>query len=126
MEPKWWIRRSIVFSFVMLALAGVTVTAGEMGEGKRALEGSIKVQGKHSEAELRKMAKIESKEAVRIALAAATGKESDKTVGDQELEVEGGCLLYSIEIKLTGQKGVQEILIDAGNGKVLGREDEDR
>ena len=43
------------------------------------------------------------------------------TVSESELEVEHGCLVYSFDIRVTGQKGVEEVLVDAGTGKVLTR-----
>ena len=35
------------------------------------------------------------------------------------LEVEEGCLLYTYDVKVPGQKGFQEIFVDAGTGAVL-------
>jgi hypothetical protein len=70
------------------------------------------------------MARIPEADAKRAALAAlaATGK---TTVKESELEVEGGCLVYSFDIRVAGEKGVREVLVDAGDGKVLKTERED-
>ena len=40
-------------------------------------------------------------------------------VTEGELELEHGCLVYSFDIRVSGREGVEEVLIDAGNGKVL-------
>jgi uncharacterized membrane protein YkoI len=45
-------------------------------------------------------------------------------VTEGELEVEHGCLVYSFDIRVTGKDGVEEVLIDAGSGKVLFHEHE--
>jgi len=68
--------------------------------------------------ELAAMAKVTRPDAQRSAL--ATLKDPSKaTVKDAELEAEGGCLVYSFDIEVAGKTGVQEIQIDAGDGKVL-------
>ena len=41
------------------------------------------------------------------------------TVEEGELEVEHGCLVYSFDIRVSGKEGTEEVLIDAGTGKVL-------
>ena len=40
------------------------------------------------------------------------------------LEVEDGCLVYSYDIKIPGKNGIEEVIIDAGSGKVLKTEHE--
>ncbi len=45
-------------------------------------------------------------------------------VSEGELEAENGCLVYSFDIRVTGKSGVDEVLVDAGNGKVLARHHE--
>ena len=64
--------------------------------------------------DLKKMAKISMAAAQKTALAKQAG-----TVSKSELEVEDGCLVYSFDIKVAGKSGAQEIMVDAGNGKVL-------
>ena len=41
------------------------------------------------------------------------------TVTEGELELEHGCLVYSFDVRVAGRAGVEEVLIDAGTGKVL-------
>jgi uncharacterized membrane protein YkoI len=60
---------------------------------------------------------------VTQAAAEATALKSVKippaTVASGELEAEGGCLIYSFDIKVPGKKSVIEVTVDAGTGKVL-------
>jgi uncharacterized membrane protein YkoI len=88
------------------------------------LPGTIKIDKKHSVEELKAMARIPIDQADAIALEAVEGAAADKTVVEHELEVEGGVLVYSIEVKVKGKKGVDELLIDAGDGKILKTEHE--
>jgi uncharacterized membrane protein YkoI len=104
-----------------LALAGVAVSE----EAKPKWTGSIRVEGKHTEAELKQMAKITAAEAARAALAAVAGKAADKKAVETELEVEHGFLVYEVEVRVNGQGGEHEVIVDAGNGKVLAQEVED-
>ena len=68
--------------------------------------------------ELATMAKVTQADAQKTAL--ATLKDPSKaTVKEAELEAEHGCLVYSFDIELAGKTGVQEVQIDAGNGKVF-------
>ena len=64
------------------------------------------------------MAKVNQADAQKAAL--ATLKDPSKaTVKSAELEAERGCLLYSFDIAVEGRSGIQEVQVDAGNGKVL-------
>src|SRR5262245_65999071 len=83
------------------------------------LPGTIKIDRKYSEKELKAMAKITLDQADSIALGAVEGPAADKTVVEHELEVEGGVLVYSVEVKVKGKAGVQELEMDAGEGKGL-------
>ncbi len=68
--------------------------------------------------ELATMAKITQADAQKAAL--ASFKDSSKaTVKEAELEAEHGCLVYSFDIEVAGQAGIQEVQVDAGSGKVL-------
>ena len=68
--------------------------------------------------ELASLAKVSQSDAQAAAL--ATFKDASKaTVKEVELEAEHGCLIYSFDIAVSGKSGVQEVQVDAGNGKVL-------
>ena len=40
------------------------------------------------------------------------------------LEVERNCLVYSVDVAIPGKRGFEQVRIDAGDGKVLGRRHE--
>ena len=68
--------------------------------------------------ELTAMAKVTQADAQKTAL--ASFKDLSKvTVKEAELEAEHGCLVYSFDIEVAGNTGVQEVQIDAGDGKLL-------
>jgi uncharacterized membrane protein YkoI len=118
-------KSTIAFVAVLCLLLGASVAvAGEKKEGKEPWTGTIQVTGKHSNAELAKMAKVSMADAENTALAAVEAKDADKKVKGRELEVEHGYLIYSFDIKVTGKKGIEEVNVDAGTGKVLAREHE--
>jgi hypothetical protein len=76
-----------------------------------------------SEAELKSLAKVSEDDARKTALASL--KDSSKgTVKQSELEAEHGCLVYSFDIAISGASGIQEVQVDAGDGKVLSSEHE--
>ena len=66
-------------------------------------------------ADLPGLAKVTKEQAQKTALASTPNSE----VKESELEVERGCLIWSFDLKVTGKDGVQEVAVDAGNGKVL-------
>ena len=45
-------------------------------------------------------------------------------VQSEELEHEGGHLVYSFDIAVSGQEGVEEILVDAMDGTIVSAEHE--
>ena len=45
-------------------------------------------------------------------------------VKSAELEREHGKLIYSFDVKVAGKPGIEEVNIDATNGKLIGREHE--
>ncbi len=118
------LRLSVPGALALFVSVGPAIGDNDHDATRIPIQGSIKVEGKHSRAELKKMAKISLPQAEKTALAAVAGKDSDKTVVESELEVEDGFLVYAVEVRVKGQKGAEEILVDAGSGKVLGREAE--
>ena len=63
------------------------------------------------------LAKISQEDASRFALAGVRAR--SKQVVRGALEVEKGCLVYSFDIQVSGKKEVEEILVDAGNGRII-------
>lgn len=71
-----------------------------------------------TKAELAKLAKVSQAEA-ETAAKASFKNPVDVTVAESELEVEHGCLIWSFDLKVKNTEGVQEVQVDASNGKVL-------
>jgi hypothetical protein len=63
------------------------------------------------------LAKVKEPAARKAALDSV--KTPGAAVAKGELEVEDGCLIYTYDITVPGKKGAQEVLVDAGNGKIL-------
>src|ERR1700730_16279201 len=109
-------RSRTVSSLAMTLLAGSTLLAAGMPCSVHPKKGAKKD-------ELAAMAKVSQDEAQKEALASL--KDSSKaTVKEAELEAEHGCLIYSFDIAIQGKSGIQEVEIDAGNGKVLSNKHE--
>jgi hypothetical protein len=70
------------------------------------------------------LTKVTEADAQKAALAGFADSAAAVTVAGSELEVEHGCLIYSFDVRVAGAKGVEEVIVDAGTGKVLSREHE--
>jgi len=104
------------FSLAMVLLTGSSLLAAGMPCSIHPKKGAKKE-------ELAAMAKISQDDAQKAALASL--KDSSKaTVKEAELEAEHGCLIYSFDIAIQGKSGIQEVEVDAGNGKVLSNKHE--
>jgi len=99
--------------------AAASATEGATEARAPRIKGTIKVEGRPSLEELKKKVKITQAEAEKAALKAVGAKEMKTTYS--ELELEQGYLVYSIDVKVIGKEGIEEIWVDAGNGKVLMR-----
>ena len=71
-------------------------------------------------AELMKQAKVAEPEAAKSAAA----KVPNGQIQAVELESEDGRLIYSYEIKVPGQSGIEEVNVNAKTGEVVGSEHE--
>src|SRR3979409_1042987 len=99
-------RSRILSSLAMTLLTGSTLLAAGMPCSIHPKKGAKKD-------ELAAMAKISQDDAQKAALASL--KDSSKaTVKEAELEAEHGCLVYSFDIAVEGQSGVEEVMVDAG------------
>lgn len=75
---------------------------------------------KKTQAQLKKEAKIEEKEARKTALKRIpNGK-----VQEEELEQENGRLIYSYDIKVPGKSGIEEVNVDAKTGEIVSQSHE--
>ena len=86
------------------------------------LECSIKPSVGHKKLNLNALATISPDEARKVAMTRFTV--NGAAIVNGGIELEEGCLVYSYDIKVPGKAGVEEILIDAGTGKVLRTEHE--
>jgi len=68
--------------------------------------------------ELRALARISAADAEKRAVASVAPAKVQSVI-TSEPEVDDGCLVFPFDLRLEGKKGVQEVLIDAGDGKVL-------
>lgn len=87
---------------------------GVLGKDAKA-EGSIKVTTRMSYSALVKLAKISLLQAIAKAQKRVPG-----TVIEAELEVEHRYLIYEVEI-ITSAGEILEVIVDAGNGRILGK-----
>jgi uncharacterized membrane protein YkoI len=71
-----------------------------------------------SDAQLSALATVTQAEAEKTAIARIKDKGAI-SVGSAELEAEHGCLIWSFDLRVAGKSGIQEVQVDAGNGKVL-------
>ena len=73
------------------------------------------------QSELRSLAKISSKDAeARAVLSVAPNKVN--AIMSSEVEVVNGCLAYPFDLRFANKGGVQEVMVDAGDGKILSSE----
>jgi uncharacterized membrane protein YkoI len=68
------------------------------------------------------LVKVSQAEAQKTAFARI--KAPSTAIAEGELEVEQGCLVYSFDIRIPGKPGIEEIMIDAGTGKMLSHKHE--
>ena len=81
---------------------------------------SMKAEKTAKKADLLKMATVKEADAKSIAMKEVGGTKVTKG----GIETEDGCLVYSYHVAHAGDKGQTEVLVDAGNGKVLKTEKE--
>ena len=86
------------------------------------LDCSIKASKMTKKTDMPGMAKVSVEDAKKTAL--GTVNASGAAIAKGGLEVEDGCLVYSYDVKIPGKNGVEEVIIDAGSGKVLKTEHE--
>lgn len=71
-----------------------------------------------SDAQLSKLAKLSKADAEKIAVDKLQAKGAVSTAS-AELEAEHGCLIWSFDLRVAGKSGVQEVQVDAGDGRIL-------
>ena len=107
---------AVAVAMVVLVGAGVAYGANNSSsetDKDESYKGSVSVAGKN-ESSLHKLADMDQAAAEQVALEAVPG-----TVHETELETsDNGYVVYDIEIAGDDGKG-HEVIVDAGNGKVL-------
>jgi hypothetical protein len=81
-------------------------------------ECSLQPPGGLSPSELKRLAKVTLADAQRRAVASAAPQRVT-SVMSSDPEVNEGCLVWPLDLRIEGKSGVLEVLIDAGDGKVL-------
>lgn len=109
--------RSLVLLVMVLAHSAA---APHPGRAATPLACTIHASKSMAQNELKAMAKVTQDTAQKAALASFDAGARPKIV-ESELEVERGCLVYSFDVDVPGDKGVTEVLVDAGSGDVLSR-----
>lgn len=85
------------------------------------LDCSIHPPRNTDQAELRRLAKISAKDAeARAVLSVAPNKVN--AVMSSEVGVVNGCLAYAYDLRFANKGGVEEVIVDAGDGKILSSE----
>jgi len=108
-------RRALFIIVLALYAASMLVVQSAM-----AWPCSVRPRKGTAQADLQKMTRISKEQAQATAL--ANLKITTATsISEAELELEQGCLVYSFDVHAAGQKGVTEIVVDAGTGKILSR-----
>ena len=97
------------------ALAAFTTAAAHPA---KAVVCSIHPAKGTSDQALAKLAKV-SKQTAQTAALHAVKIAATATVASAELEAENGCLIWSFDVKQKNMRGIQEVTVDAGTGKVL-------
>lgn len=102
--------RHTLIAATLVALAAVSAGAQQAPPAKISKE----------EAALRATAKVSEDSARAIALKVVPGAR----VQAAEIEKEKGKLIWSLDLKVTGKKGIEEVNVDAMTGKVVAHEHE--
>ncbi len=109
-NPLW--ATALILAGGSLVISTVQVAQANSKKPEPALTCSIKIP-KPAPSDLSSLAKIRAQDALTAAQKAYPGIAVKKV----ELDNENGCLVYSLELRNGG-----EVLVDAGNGKVLKKE----
>lgn len=111
-------RMITVLSLLAALGTGAAFGTGAVNFPDEVKSSSVKLPRGVKKADLASHAKIDQRQAEAAALAALPGE-----VVKSKLDNENGYLVWQIDVKHA--KGVTEVAVDAGNGKVLAMEAED-
>lgn len=102
---------------VLVVGSGFASVENAFAKDKASFQGSISTKGK-SKSEYSTLAKISLQDAIAVATKTTSGK-----VIEAGLDSESGFLVYEIEVSMPDRTR-KELLIDAGDGRVLHTKDE--
>ena len=83
-------------------------------------ECSIRAPKRYALEDLPRLAKVTQADAQKRAVA-AVAPETPSSITSSGLDVLEGCLVWSFDLRYRGRAGFQEVVIDAGDGKVLSK-----
>ena len=107
-------KRILIAALLAAPLASLAATGDLKGTC------SMKADKTAKKADLLKMATVKEADAKKIAMDEVKGTKITKG----GIETEDGCLVYSYHVAHANDRGQTEVLVDAGNGKVLKAEKE--
>ena len=103
----------------MKALVVSLILLGSSSASAAELKCSIHPAKGTADSALSSLAKVSRADSKNTALALYQWRSA--TASEGELEVEHNCLIYSFDIRLAGNAGVDEIMVDAGTGSIISR-----
>lgn len=106
-------RAAIILSVVLTLMSWGSAVAKPA-----TLRCSIHPQKGTTHADLQRLATVGQIDAEQTAIKSLKTAAS-ATVTEGELEIERGCLVYSFDIRVSGRRDSDEVLVDAGTGKIL-------
>lgn len=100
---------------------GITLTALACTAALAATAGAQSSQGtQQPKTDIPASLAREAKISLDSARSIATHRVANATIASQELEREHGRLIYSFDMKVDGKPGVEEVNVNALNGKIVG------
>lgn len=114
-------RSTIIASVIFAAVAAIPAAAQSTAQDTTHHAMAHRTGTRHARVSLASQAKISKDSAQKVALAQVA---AGSTVKSSELEKEKGKLIYSFDITVPGQTGVEELNISAIDGSVVAHEHE--
>jgi uncharacterized membrane protein YkoI len=114
-------RSTIIASVILAAVVAIPAAAQSTAQDTTHRAMAHHTGARHARVSLASQAKISKDSAQTVALAQVA---AGSTVKSSELEKEKGKLVYSFDITVPGQEGVEELNISAIDGSVVAHEHE--
>lgn len=114
-------RNTIIASVIFAAVAAIPAAAQSTAQDTTHHAMAHRTGTRHAKVSLASQAKISKDSATKVALGQVA---AGSTVKSSELEKEKGKLIYSFDITVPGQTGIEELNISAVDGSVIAHEHE--